>query len=86
MSAIKLSLYFYRVFAVVVVSYKLYLVAQEVDFKTRLPFPIHINCVTAKQRLDVSVTKVFACHDIIWLQFRGAKMRNIVNSNFTVLN
>ena len=38
MSALKLSLY--RVFAAVLASCKLYLVAQEVHFKISWPFPI----------------------------------------------
>ena len=52
MSAIKLSMYFYRVFAVVFASCKLYLVAQEVDFKVSWPFPIHTlrNCQRTSQR------------------------------------
>jgi len=55
MSAVKLSLYLYRVFAVVFASCKLYLVAQEVDFKMSWPFPTLRNC---QRTSSVSVTQV----------------------------
>jgi len=79
MSAIKLFV------PLVFASCKLSLVAQEVDLKTKLPFPRFTLCVTVRERLYVSVTQVFVCHAIIWLQksrqFTAVKMRKIVKSN-----
>ena len=76
MSAIKLSLYLYRVFALVYASFNLYLVAQEVDLNW--PFP-NFTYLSEKS----------ACDAKIWLQksrqFTGVKMRDIVNSNKAVL-
>ena len=74
MSAIQLSKYFYRVFNVVFERCKLYLVAQEVDFKISFFPSLYMQ--------------VFACHAIIWLQksrqFTGVKRFHIVNSNYAV--
>ena len=72
MSAIKLSLYLYRVFALVFASFNLYLVAQEVDLNW--PFP---NFAYLSENVKS------ACDAKIWLQksrqSTGVKMRDIVN-------
>ena len=66
MSAIKLSLYHYRDFSVVFVSCKLSLVAQEVDLKVKLPFPIHTipNCQrTSLRERDASLR--MSCYTLV---------------------
>ena len=65
-------------FAVVHVfeSCKLYLVAQEVDLKIGLPFPIHIlRNRTSLQHLNVMQT--LACHALIRLLQKSRQMRDI---------
>jgi len=57
----------------VIVSYKLYLVAQEVDFEISLPFRIHLrNC----QRTSGHKSE-FACHALIWLHCTIYRCKNV---------
>ena len=66
MPAVKLSLYLYCVPAIVFVSFKLYLVAQDGDLEIGWLFSIESwrDC----HRTPLRVTQVFACHAKVWSQ------------------